>query len=299
VAFNFVYCPSYHGATLLSCLLNNHSQVTALGDTVPAQKFITGGTLCGCGAPIRDCEFWRALLSRVNSAGSSRDGYPLPAYPVIVNPERVNRSLALGIGVASLNVSPQLWKAFRNRAEAYCHIYSAFYRTACELQGTSCFIDGQKNLVKTLVFAGVIGQEQVKVLHLYRDPRAAFYSHVRRKRAAGAKEFARSWRRSHSRAERLGAYLGRNNYSVLKYESFCKDPLAALDQVQALFGLRREELLKPGNAFRRKHIIGNEMIADFDGVIRQDEKWRTGLSKEDQRIIIQETQPLSARLGYL
>ena len=31
----FVVCPSFHGATLLALLLNNHSQISALGDMLP------------------------------------------------------------------------------------------------------------------------------------------------------------------------------------------------------------------------------------------------------------------------
>jgi hypothetical protein len=31
----FVVCPSYQGATLLALLLNNHSQISALGDMLP------------------------------------------------------------------------------------------------------------------------------------------------------------------------------------------------------------------------------------------------------------------------
>ena len=41
----FVLSPSYHGATLLSKLLNAHPEVTALGDTYPSNQF---DQICGC-----------------------------------------------------------------------------------------------------------------------------------------------------------------------------------------------------------------------------------------------------------
>ena len=49
-----ILCPSYHGATLLSLLLGNHTKVFSLGDTIPTEPF---PIRCGCGAPFDRCEF--------------------------------------------------------------------------------------------------------------------------------------------------------------------------------------------------------------------------------------------------
>ena len=59
-------CPSYHGATLLSLILGNHSKVEALGDTVPTTAF---NHQCGCGNYVAECDFWKGLATRIPDRG--------------------------------------------------------------------------------------------------------------------------------------------------------------------------------------------------------------------------------------
>src|SRR5680860_1773785 len=54
----FVLSPSYHGATLLAKLINAHPEVTALGDTMPSNRF---DQVCGCGTRVSACHFWQAI----------------------------------------------------------------------------------------------------------------------------------------------------------------------------------------------------------------------------------------------
>src|SRR5918911_1327506 len=56
----FVVCPPFHGATLLALLLNNHSQISALGDMLPLRD---RNQLCACGQPSRKCDFWSTVFT--------------------------------------------------------------------------------------------------------------------------------------------------------------------------------------------------------------------------------------------
>src|SRR5687767_3354981 len=87
-------CPSYHGATLLSLVLGNHSRILAMGDTIP--KDMRGR--CGCGLRRRECPFWIRLYAE---SGPDRGGAIIPAIPRIVPWRALNQILAVSCGIAA------------------------------------------------------------------------------------------------------------------------------------------------------------------------------------------------------
>lgn len=74
----FVLSPSYHGATLLSKLINAHPELTALGDTFPSNAF---DQVCGCGERVSKCPFWQAVKSDVGGERYLSNRVMLPQYP--------------------------------------------------------------------------------------------------------------------------------------------------------------------------------------------------------------------------
>lgn len=74
----FVLSPSYHGATLLSKLINAHPELTALGDTYPSNAF---DQFCGCGARVSVCPFWQAVKAEVGADRYPNTRVVLPQYP--------------------------------------------------------------------------------------------------------------------------------------------------------------------------------------------------------------------------
>ncbi len=74
----FVLSPSYHGATLLSKLINAHPELTALGDTYPSNAF---DQVCGCGVRVSVCPFWQAVKAEVGADRYPNTRVVLPQYP--------------------------------------------------------------------------------------------------------------------------------------------------------------------------------------------------------------------------
>ena len=296
-AFDFVLCPSYHGATLLSCLLSNHSQVTALGDTVPIDRLV-GKAVCGCGDVMSECEFWTELTDRVSAGGENRDQRLLPLYPAVLEAETLNRVLMRALGYASVLTTPALWKVVGPQARRYVSLYRRFYDAALDMQRTSRFVDGQKSLLKVPVFIAVEGASRVRTMHLVRDPRAAYYSNARRGRAPAPEVFGQQWKKAHERIVATTRHLPRDRYHRLRHEDICADPTAAMDRVQDFLGLKREVLVRSSTAAADKHVVGNEMLKTFDGTIRLDQRWKEAVSPDDQKAIVSAASPLFTEMGY-
>ena len=295
--FNFVLCPSYHGATLLSCLLNNHSEITALGDTLPPRRLLDRA-VCGCGQLVAECEFWQDLEARANPAQEYRDDLLLPLYPVVLENERANQTLMLALGLLSVHTSPALLKALTPQIESYVAQYERFYDAAMEMQGTSRFIDGQKSLLKLMVFIAAKGRENVRVIHLVRDPRAAYYSYVRRARAADPVKFGKEWKGSHGRVVRLAESLDEGSYFRLRYEDLCEDPDGHMNALQDFLDLDRQPLVRASTSAADKHVVGNVMVKSFNGEVRKDVRWQQNVPEAEQAAIVKASSPLFENLGY-
>jgi hypothetical protein len=74
----FVLSPSYHGATLLSKLINAHPELTALGVTYPSNGF---DQVCGCGKKVSECPFWQAIKADVGAERYPGTRVMLPQFP--------------------------------------------------------------------------------------------------------------------------------------------------------------------------------------------------------------------------
>ena len=89
--FNFVLCPSFHGASLLAILLNNHSKIISLGDTIPTRK--TADFSCSCGRLIENCTFWSHIEDTQRKYNHSHSEHIAPLLPKlsVSTIERINR----------------------------------------------------------------------------------------------------------------------------------------------------------------------------------------------------------------
>lgn len=82
---NFVLYPSFHGVALLALLLNNHSKISCLGDTIPTRKF---DQVCSCGKKVSVCEFWLSIRSRLNTDQYLREYQNDSKQPQIYNKQK-------------------------------------------------------------------------------------------------------------------------------------------------------------------------------------------------------------------
>jgi hypothetical protein len=267
-----VLCPSFHGATLLSLVLGNHSRIFALGDTIPANP----NHHCGCGALVSECEFWRQVG-------------PVAPRPRLLASTALNQAVVIASSVAAFRLGKTIrFEPFAQGVEhqlAVCQSFAAF-------AGRDIFIDGFKSVTRySALKAG--GFPVRGVLHLMRDPRS-FAASSKRKHVR-AVEAAAQWASLHRMIDRVTRLMGERVFA-LRYEELCAAPEERLRRIEAWMGLEPEPLLHPFPPGR--HWVGNRSMRDFDGTIALRESWRETLSAAELTEIETACGREARRLGY-
>ncbi len=291
---NFVACPSYHGATLLALLLNNHSQLVSLGDSIPPAL---DDNPCGCGKPLRDCAFWLKMAEALDVEPDTRRF--IPSLPVISRKHRKNMLLNAAFGRIAESVGTGAWRPVRRQCEAFLQAYQTLIETTCELSQRPTFIDGSKNPVKIYALENMLRQRPViRVLHLTRDPRAFMHS-CHKYNDFPIKLNARFWRRYHRFTYQHFANKPHIDYLRLRLEDLCKEPDVQLAKVQRFFGVEPEKLTTPNRYESNCHLVGNgDTIRRFDGQLRLDTSYREAFSPDQQAEILGLTNPLAEKFSY-
>lgn len=302
----FVVCPSYHGATLLALLLNNHSQISALGDTIPLRKW---DPVCACGRRVSECDFWQTVSRRLDTRRFSNLPTLLPAMPWPLSHHQVEASVVrlsrhsllnrvagrAATTLASL-VTPLAWRVRRRSVVDFAATYRSFYQLIVEMHGTSMFVDGFKSWRKVALLSNELQPEiRVKIIHLVRDPRGFVASRLNHGPHEDFRESAWLWSDIHHRLESLRATAP---YRLLKYEDLCKRPEAEMRALLRFLDVEPESVVSAPKYAHKHHLLGNQMLRRFSGSIALDERWRAELSPVEQRTVLSCAGELADRLGY-
>jgi hypothetical protein len=302
----FVVCPSFHGATLLALLLNNHSQISALGDMLPWLD--ADSQACACGQYVRDCEFWQDVSANVDTSRFLRRTTLLPAMPWPLarrqmegNSVPVSRAPALNRGAGRLAGAlvdvavPIAWRLRKQPVADFVETYRSFYSFVLDKHGTSMFVDGNKSWRKVALLARKLQSEAtVKVIHLVRDPRG-FAASCRHHGGADPRETALLWAHLHRQMESLRSIAP---YRLLRYEDLCARPDEEMHALFRFLEVEPEDVVSAPQHPHKHHILGNQMFRTFSGNVRLDERWREELTPAEQRSVFNLAGPLVERLGY-
>jgi hypothetical protein len=293
---NFVLCPSYHGATLLALLLNNHTKISSLGDAVPRKTY---DQRCACGKLVSQCEFWQKIEKALAVKKFVGQDALLPMYPRVYKNQQFNKIFNQGLGLMSLYLGPQVWKSLGRRGYEYAQMYLKFYHTVCDLHGTEIFAQGSKNLIEVLVLKSLLGKKaSLKIIHLSRDPRAYFHSRKKYYPSTTIRFAASKWKSYHRMVAKLQHSLGDTNYLFLRYEDLCREPSKRMREVFDFLHVDYQDVCHAPSNPRKHHLMGNKMLFSFHGTIQGDYSWQDRVPYKDQITLLERTQPFSARFGY-
>lgn len=301
----FVVCPVYHGATLLALLLNNHSEATALGDTLPHRG---ADDVCACGRLVRDCDFWQAVSTGLETSRFADQPLLLPALPwplgnrqmegsaiPVSSNIRLNRAAGRAAGKVVDSGAAAAWRLRPGVVEDFAALYRSFYRLVLDAHGTSLFVDGSKSWRRAAVLTRALQPEaDIKIVHLVRDPRGFALS---RQRHGGAplRESGWLWSDLHGRMESLQALAP---YFPLRYEDLCSDPETELARLFEFLQIGPESVVTAPRYAEKHHLIGNNMLRTFDGRIELDTRWRAEMSVAEQRTVLDCAGEFARRMGY-
>jgi Sulfotransferase family len=293
-SISFVACPSYHGATLLSLILNNHSELAALGDTLPERQHMD--YFCSCGERIENCDFWTELAQVTGAEAFAQEATLLPLRPRLVRHELANKLLNRLVHGERF-ISRSAYGLVAGRFEQYQSTFDLFAGAACDLLGKKHFIDGTKYLHRLFVLAKTRPERTINCIHLLRDPRGFVLSCKNNLTEAwDLKKSAREWRHYHYRTLQLCTELPNIRHLSIRYEDLCDSPEEQIQRILGFLGVRNEELLTAPRP--PHHIIGNRMLREFHGGIEKDEKWRTVLGQGEQADILRVASPYADVFRY-
>ena len=274
-----ILCPSYHGATLLSLVLGNHSRVLSLGDTVAASP----SQRCGCGKLVGECEFWRSVRARWGGVTNQEF---IPARPKILPWPRLNQAASLCSAVIAFRAGAVI------RFDPLARAFEAQLDVCRELTDFDVLIDGYKSLSRYAALKAA-GFPIRGAIHLLRDPRSFVASS--KVRSISVAHAAREWSRIHRAITRITDLMGERVFQV-RYNELCAAPKEQLANIQSWMHLHTEPILRPLDADR--HWVGNKSMRHFTGEIRPRDDWQTRLTKAEVSCVEALTASEALRFGY-
>lgn len=275
----FIVAPNFHGATLLSRLLDCHPKVVSLGDTYPSNR---SGEVCGCGERVNQCPFWQRVAAVIGSERYRSHPHWLPYYPAILGGDK-DRLL---YNLLSLRALGKMIPG--DRQESFVTDFTAFTKAVHAYGGrpeARIFVDGVKSISRVRALAAC-GVPIAGVIHLHRNPGDYIQSAMKNhgyNRLAFVRKLA-NYRLFHNRARRLDREFP---YLCVNYEDLAKEPDATLHRVFQFIGvepLSLSELIAEGRQ-RPWHYLGNASLFHFDGTIHPRSHTQTPLERLVTRLI--------------
>ena len=293
----------FTGSTLLGTLLNEHPDCASIGAAVglPRRPDLTT-YLCSCGARFRDCEFWRDIAARTASLG-----YPVNVFESgywnthlrLSRQPTLNALLARSLGSDRLNDARDgvvaRWPGARAAILGMGWNSWSLATAVLARTGKSVFIDTSRDHQRPK-YLGMHPQLEVKVIHLFRDPRGNSAS-IMKHTGVDAATAAQQWKHYNVEARRVRRYLPENAWLALRYEDLCADPQAVFDRISNFLGVPRA-VIQIGARTGKSHIIGNKMRLKAVSEIREDRSWETRLDEGDLAVLADIAGATSREFGY-
>ena len=291
------------GTTLLDNLVGSHHGVFTAGEVTRMWELSFGERrLCGCGAPLLECDLWKAVFDRAFGG----------------TPPDPNRMLELQRSAIPVWRTPSLVNAARRGqvcagAAEYADVLSRLYRAIAAETGAGVIVDASKR-PPDAVAAGLAEGVDPYLLHMIRDPRACAFSWQRTQVEPDSP--VPSLMHRHGRLMNIGHWVSWNvasemvagiyppgHYRRLRYEDFMTDPRGTLERI---FEFHGEPVV--GSPFTDRvtaHLPGNHTVAGNpkrfrtgEVRIRIDDEWRFRQAAVDRRTATALSLPLLPRYGY-
>jgi len=278
----YLLCPSWHGATLLSLLLGNHSRLFSLGDTIPANRLFR----CRCGKISTDCPFWTEVVRVVAESG---DDTIIPARPRLLDNDAFNHAAIGTVTFLAWWLHMKPWGCATLAAAN-----ERFLQVCRQQKDFDFFIDGYKSIVRYLALKAERRQPIAGIIHLIRDPRP--FAAAGKRRGITVETACRHWVQQHRRIDSVVRLFGEKALT-LRYEDLCTDPEKHLASILDWLGVSRELLIHSIDPER--HWIGSASMRNFDGRLKLSERWRDELSQRELDTIIRLAASEAFRRGYV
>jgi hypothetical protein len=293
----------HSGSTLLGILLNQHEDITALGELKNLAVLSRDAARnCACGIPLADCPFWRAVERQLqedleDTGICLRDFAPQAAtkgtYYYI--PTLAEIFLVLG-NRRSWRLAGRLLPSVRDEVE-FGRKATAIYGAIARALGTPVVVDSP-GTARYMKIAHMANPGLFRAIHIVRDGRGWTCSRMRRE-SVSMDNAARLWRRRHWHLQLAMRTVPAERVLTIQYEQLCQHPESVMGQVTRFLRIRPY-----GHQFELRkesfHGVGGNPMRFRYGETRiaLDESWRHKLSTADLHVFDEIAGPLNRRLGF-
>lgn len=290
------------GSTLLDSILGQLTGFFAVGEVRQIwDEGIVENRLCGCGAPVRECEVWREVLDQLGMQKPIDDGRHIGELreqlaqtkrlvPMFAAPNRYRRRTVQGLD-EFLDATSKLYNAIA--------------------QVTSCDVIVDSSKWPTYGFLlDLLPDIDVYLLHLVRDPRACAFSWTRGKEVEpgtpmGTQTVLRStayWVVWNPAIRHLWSRRT-NRYRFLRYEDFVENPRPTIQSIIDFVGSPANQLPFTDDQtviMARTHVISGNPTKFAKGAVRLalDDEWRRKMPIGGRCLVTTMTWPLLWQYGY-
>jgi len=289
---------SYSGATLLTILLNRHSQIVSNGEAM----FINGRDEthydCTCGKYLEDCDFYRATARHMRLPDDTGwDRQLFMRVPCFSRNALIQGMLGSArFAGASRDRLISLIPAYRDIRDRFLEAQLQFFANARSFAGAPIYLDGTKSLRRAQLFAAD-GRCEMKALFLIRDGRGFCASYLKNTGRQSLAEAAKRWLAHIVRVDRFARAFPSIPLLTVRYEDLCRSTEETMRTICRFLGIRYEN---PGDGtMKEAHVLGNRMRRTFSGAIVEDVSWQRKLDPESQRRLTSIMEGQLARFGYL
>lgn len=310
LASTLYICSAGHsGSTLLDLMLGSHSSIESLGEITQLPKNIALNTECCCGRAIRDCDFWKSVIGKLDSE-LGLDVFSKP-YSLnlgfinatdVVDREHQNkvydmrRKLSYALRFAALKHRLPIPTAATGTILDGVINKAALYEAVIGITDSQYVVDSSKHYIEA-VSQYLAFPERTRIIFLVRDGRAVFYSGV--KRGYGRERSLGAWLNTYSRALPLiEGYVPDADVFRVKYEDLVSQPQQVLSDIAEFAGIDFEEsMLNFVNG--ECHIAnGNNMRFAASSELKLDTSWVNNLAAADLAYFESHAGQLNRALGY-
>lgn len=280
------------GTTLLGNVLGQLDGAFAAGEVrFLWRRLAHADRTCGCGAEVRDCPIWSAVVQRAFGEVGRREAK---------RREELGESLLLNRRVAHLALA-RCGGSHARAVREYRALLACLYPAIADVTGSRLVIDTSKTPLYGMLLEGLPGID-VRVVHLVRDARATLFSSRRRGAVTSPALELLLWDAWNALVE--GRWRGSGRYALIRYEDFAQRPRATLAPIAGLVDASDDELAfldAPLVDLGRTHTVGGNENRFRPPPIRiaPDDEWRERLPRAPRLAATALTWPLLIRHGYL
>jgi len=283
------------GSTMLDLALASHEQIFSVGEAHNLSAYIFNDRTfynpvhelkCMCGKKIEDCDFWNEVEHRLGFSfkklrlrvekPASQLSFPFFNYIH----SHADSFVQSRFPALFLMKFVQVLLGYDKITEHYFLLYKAL----SEVSKKEKIVDSSKWPFRFKAFYDKY-PDKLKVILLYRDPRAVVYSKFKR-REETIESAAKKWADMANKMELFGRTLPSEKKIKVRYEDICSDPKEYFKKICSFLGVEFSESMMTLKKVNIHHVGGSPSKFDKEKInIKHDNEYTANLDANQLQVI--------------